>query len=520
MSLLNNQRKTEEIRFLEMVMGIAAWSTLIGLTVLSWRLPAFVAIFIILFDIYWIVKSAYLMMHLKRTFVIMKENLNTDFQTKLERDFPDKWQRLVHLVIIPVFGEPYEVVRGSIESLYRSSYPNDKLIVCLALESRGGVSDALMGRKIQAKYEGLFGAWCTSVHPADLPGEIPGKASNQAYACKLVKTEVIDRLGVPYENIITSIFDGDTHIGRDYFSVLSHKFLSVPDPLHASYQPVPLFTKNIYNVTPFARIMGFTSTFWLLMQQSRKEQLTSFSSHSTPWQALVDVGFHHPYVVAEDSRIFFQCLTHYKGNWRVEPLVYPVYMDAVFGHNFKEAAVNLYKQQRRWAWGVENLPYFIQNFLFNKEIPGKIKRFWAAKVWSGLYSWSTASLIIFFFGWMPNLLGGEAFKNSVLSYNLPGFTSSLMNVSVVGILISALLSLTLMPKNDLPLSFSMALKHLLGWILTPVAFIVFSALPALESQTRLMLGGKYRLGFWRTPKNTKEISTPVMSPVQDSPDFL
>ena len=70
------------------------------------------------------------------------------------------------------------------------------------------------------------------------------------------------------------------------------------------------------------------------MQESRPEQLVSFSSHSMSLKALVEVGFWETDIVSEDSRIFFQCLSHYKGDWRAEPLLYPVYMDAVIGENF------------------------------------------------------------------------------------------------------------------------------------------------------------------------------------------
>jgi hypothetical protein len=109
------------------------------------------------------------------------------------------------------------------------------------------------------------------VHPAGLPGEIPGKGSNIAWAARRAKEELIDghqsslpaeasaKVGVishMYENILVSAFDIDTQAPPDYFARLTHAFLTVPDPLRAIYQPIPLFTNNIYQAPLLARIGG------------------------------------------------------------------------------------------------------------------------------------------------------------------------------------------------------------------------------------------------------------------------
>jgi len=44
------------------------------------------------------------------------------------------------------------------------------------------------------------------------------------------------------------------------------------------------------------------------------------------------------------------------------------------GENFLKTIVNQYKQQKRWAWGVIEIPYVFLNFLKNKKIPINIKK--------------------------------------------------------------------------------------------------------------------------------------------------
>lgn len=487
-------------RILEVVPGACAWATLVSLAVLSWRLPAWVAVFIVLFDLYWLIKTIYLLSCLAHSFNKMKQNMKVNWLSRLEEG-SKQWEEVYHLIIMPAIREPYEVVRESVKSIANANYPKNKIIFVLALEERGGIEDRIIGKKIEQEFGGVFGKFLITEHPDNLPGEIRGKGSNQAWAAKEALQKVIDKKKIPYENILVSVLDSDSRLGKEYLPILTHAFINSKDGGRASYQPIPLFTNNAHNVSLFARLLGFTATFWQMMQHARPEQLTTFSSHSMPLKALVEVGLWHKDVVSEDSRIFFQCLNHFNGNWRVEPIAYPVYMDAVSGGNFWDAVKNLYKQQRRWAWGSESFAYIVYWFLRKKEIPFKVKKFWTIKVFEGFYSWSTASFIIFLFGWLPNVLGGEAFYETMLSYNLPRLTGFLMQFSMLGIAVSAWLSLILLPPQEENQKKKVnKLKHLVEWIFIPVTFIVFSGIPALDAQTRLMLGGKYRLGFWRTPK--------------------
>ena len=129
-----------------------------------------------------------------------------------------------------------------------------------------------------------------------------------------------------------------------------------------------------------------------MMQQSRPERLTTFSSHAMPFKALTEIGYWQKDIVSEDSRIFWQCYLHFNSDWRVVPLFYPVSMDANVAPSFLGTMNNLYKQQRRWAWGVENVPYLLRGFAENKLIPLRKKIYWAFNSIEGFHSWATNSL--------------------------------------------------------------------------------------------------------------------------------
>lgn len=484
-------------RLLEILPGFLAWLTIILMFLSSWLIPSAAAIFIILFDVYWLLKTVYLSFHLRSAFKKMRENLKVNWLENLRKIAG--WDDIYHLIIFPIYKEPYAVVRESVVSLAGINYPKEKLIVVLAVEESGGEESKKSAQKIREEFTSPFFKFLVTYHPAGLFGELPGKGANETWAARHAK-KFIDDLGLPYEKILVSVFDADTQILPEYFGILTYSFLQCLDPQHSSFQPIPLFTNNIYQAPALARVIAFSSTFWHMMQQVRPEQLTTFSSHSMPFRALVEVGFWNTGVVSEDSQIFWQFYLHYGGNWRVVPLFYPVSMDANVAPGFGKTIKNIYKQQRRWAWGAENISYAFFGFYKNKLIPRREKIYWVFKKLEAFHSWATNALLIFALGWLPVFLGGREFGVSVLSHNLPYFTRDIISLSMIGIMSSAILGIILLPPKPEWFRPRHYFLYFFQWLLMPLTLIIFGSLPALEAQTRLMLGGKWRLGFWHTPK--------------------
>lgn len=504
-------------RACEILPGFLSWVTLVGLLGLSYFKPLWVAFFIIVFDVYWLLLVLYMGIHLFVAYRRLQINSQEDWEAKCRNleSGEDKgrdpnslirqgwtWRDLTHLIILPTYNESLEVIRPTFQSLVDDGYPLEKMVVVLAMEERAGPEALERAKAIEREFGDKFGRFMYTVHPDGIPGEIKGKGANQAWAAKEVKKKVIDPEGFDYDKIVVSVFDIDTMVRPGYFFCLSYKFLTVDQPHRASYQPVPVYHNNIWEAPFFARVAASSNTFWQMMQQIRQEKLSTYSSHSMSFRTLMDIGFWSTTMVSEDSRIFWHSFLFYKGDYRVEPLYFPVSMDVTMDETFFQTARNLYKQQRRWGWGVENVPYLMFNLikgrgqLPTKEVVNKI----LVQIY-GFHSWATNALIIAVVGWMPILLGGEQFNTTVVSGNLPAVTRGLMTTAMVGLVFSAIISTLLLPKRPKKYKLHKSIIMVAQWAILPASIIIFGSIPALEAQTRLMLG-KY-LGFWVTPKARK-----------------
>lgn len=500
MSFWNPKNKPTLYRLLEIFPGFASLAVLILLVILSFFIPVWIAIFVILYDLYWLIKAFYLSYFLLKGYKSMKRNLKISWIPKIEEKHGKYWENVYHLIIFP-FVHEVEVVDSTFQTLSKSNYPLDKLIVVLACEERAWDAAEQKAMDVQKKYANNFFKLLITKHPKDIPGEIKGKGSNVTWAGKKAK-KIIDEMKIPYENVIVSVLDIDTQVHPEYFGRLTYEYLSQDNPTRCSYQPIPVFHNNVWDAPAIMRVVATSTSFWQLMEQGRPERLVTFSSHSMSFQAVVDIGFWCTSAVSEDSRVFYQCLLRYNGDYKTVPLYFPISMDACLADTYWKSLVNQYKQQRRWAWGTENLPFAIYNFIQSKTMPLWTKlehSFWLI---DGAISWATGALIIAVVGWLPLLVGGNKFNDTVFAQSLPIVTRTLMTFAMVGLILSTFISLLTLPKRPRKYTFSRSIAMFFQWGLLPISTVFFGSVPAIDSQLRLMLG-KY-MGFWVTEKTRKD----------------
>ncbi len=481
----------QRYRWYEIAPGLSIWITLIAAVVLSFVKPLWMIYAVIVFDVYWVLRVGYFSLYVILSWRRFRSAVRLQWFDRLQKSFPD-WERTVNVIFLPVYNEAWEVLETTLKALAASSYPAKRLYIVISGEERRLEHWQELERRIIDSFGQTFADIILYTHPKNGLDEIPGKGSNIHYAEQEFQ-HYADERGWDYAHIIASIFDVDTVVHPEYFAHLSFMYLSHPRPTHSSFQPITLYDNNLWDSPMFLRIMAFGTTFWMLFSLARLENLVTFSSHSMSFQAIADCGGHAKDIVSEDSRIFFQCWLRYGGDYEVTPLYIPVSMDTVRDDKVLVSLKNLYLQQRRWAWGTENISYLLWEFRKHPEISRFKKLNILFHEWEGKWSWAVVAVLITFLGQLPLWVAGDAVRQSALFFNTPHMLQVLMTLAMLGLLVSLIISMLILPPRPERQRRHQYLFMILQWVLVPVSLVFFSSIPCIDAVTHLMFG-RY-LGF-------------------------
>ncbi len=547
------KRRTQ--RTLEVIPGILTWTTLIGMPVFSFFLPVWMAVFIIAFDVYWIYRTIFITSYSIIAYRRFKEGKNIDWRERCQniinpgayrREIDNRieklksspkghltlpeiikikkeinrlkkysaevknlekikdqiwdWRKIIHVVLLPTANEFSDIIEPAIKAVADSNFPNNRIIILLATEEREPEKQRLEKiNYLKNKFGGVFRDFMATTHIVS-KAEMKCKASNATFAAKELK-QYLDKKNIDYQRVILSNFDCDSVCHPEYFAALTYAYITDPKRLQRSYQPLPMYHNNLWDTNAFVRVIVTSSSFWHMFQSTRREMVT-FSSHSEPFDTLVKVSFWPVNMISEDSIIYWKGFSYFHGNYRVTPIYLPISLDAVLAPSYWRTIKNQYKQKRRWAYGIENFPVVIRAIWPDKKIKLMRKLKIALEMIEGHHSWATAPFILAFLGWLPLIFGGNQFNESVLAHSLPFVTRYLMTLAMFGLVISMFLSFVLLPPRPAKYSRKHYIYMLLQWFLVPIIAPTLGALPAIDSQTRILIK-KYFGEFWVTEKIRK-----------------
>ncbi|MFA6216717.1 MAG: glycosyltransferase family 2 protein [Candidatus Omnitrophota bacterium] len=496
-------KKNQRInRNLEILPGALSWGILIFLVALAIWQPVACAIVIIIFDFYWIIRTIYLTTLLVMAYRKLALQKNIDWMALCSRLRPNnRWKQVYHLVIFPVYKEGLDILRPSLEALKQSHYQKERIIVVMAFEQRH-LPAKEYACVLEKEFKPVFGDYVSTFHPDNLPGEKRTKGANATWAARQAHDLLLQK-GIAFENVIISCFDADTCVNKEYFGCLAYHFLTYPKPHQASYQPIPVYNNNIWYAPSFARLVEVSASFCQMIESMRLEKFVTFSSHSMSFKTLVDIDYWPVDMVSDDSVVYWKAFLFYKGDYQVVPLYTTVSMDIAYSNTFIKTLVVQYKQKRRWAWGIENFPFVVSRFLNDWEIPlgRKLKR--SFHLLESHVTWAVWAIIIAVIAPLPILWGGVFFTEMPISYNLPKITGMLLNFTLGTSLVWIVLSRIILPARPKDVSWFKNVIMLLEWVIVPFIIFFLGSTPALDAQTRLMLG-KY-MEFSPTEKSRKVV---------------
>lgn len=478
--------KTISVRLWEILPGLLSWLTIIGLLYAAIFLPTTLALIVLVYAIYWLVRVFIITGHLAVGFFRYVKERSIDWYQKLEQEFGGDYQRFYHLAIVPTYKEDISILRHTLGAIKNSNYNSKKLIVVLAFEEREIDLAPGYAKTLTHEYEHQFGGFLTTFHPANLTGEVRGKGPNITWAGQQAR-KYIDQRKLNYDDVIVTTLDADNRVDRNYFANLTWVYLSTPDPVHKSFQPLPMFFNNIWQVPLAVKITALGSSFWQIIQAMRPRYSRNFSAHAQSLAALVETDFWSVTTIVEDGHQYWRSYFKFDGNHHVVPLFVPIYMDAVEGESLSDTFREQYLQRRRWFWGVSDIPFVWQNTFGNKRLPFFYKWLQFARLVESHYSLSTQSFILLI-GWLPVIFNAD-FRSTVLGYSFPSIYKTFLTAAWIGMIANMLVAAMLVPPrpgSKIAYYLAIAKEWLLSPILLPITGIFFSALPAIDSQTRLM----------------------------------
>ncbi|HEC20919.1 MAG TPA: hypothetical protein ENI70_00190 [Candidatus Peregrinibacteria bacterium] len=410
-----------------------------------------------------------------------------------------KFDNLYHVVILATYKEDLTVLKRSIQALKESNFPSEKVFFVLAAEERGRSDIKEVSDALKSEYASSFKEFFVYLHPDGLPGEVIGKGGNITFAGRQVLREIKKRQ-IPLENVLVTTLDADNCVSREYLAYLSLEYLKAKKRTRKSYQPLPFFSNNFWKVSMINRVVSTSSSFWQMIESNRPSRLRNFSAHAQSLKTLVDTDFWSVESIVEDGHQYWRTYFTYNGDHQVIPLFVAIYQDAVEAETTWQMIVNQYKQLRRWAWGVSDIAFVAQKTWEKRRLlPWAKTLLNLFRLVEGHLMWATLAITVTINNNLLHLFNPD-FRSTVMAYNASHLVGKFFTYSFIGLIVLIYMSLLISPaRNTRKSNLWDKGKVILQWLLIPIVTVFFGALPAIDAQTRLMLGK--RLEFWVTPKS-------------------
>ena len=492
-------------RILEILPGAFTWLALTSPIWLSFSLPFAVAYLILIADIYWLLNALKIGVLIIVGYKKMEYAKKQDWLAFLKGDFPGVWDDYYHLIIVPTYKEPLYILATTFQGIIQANYPKDKIILAVGFEERDSQEKIKETIKYWKKIEGKVKTIFTSIHPFALPGEVPGQATNKNWMVRQLLPKLKTQ-GIKPEKVIVTTLDADFVIHRQFLAGALHKYLSTPTKERdkRTFTGVFLYHNNYWEAPAPMRLMSTGTSFWQLAEMVGSDKYINYSSMSINFRSLLDIGLWIPDKVSDDSGFYWKAYFHFNGDYRVIPHYLPISADTVQDTSLLKTFQNQYLQIKRWAYGVEHIPFIVKEYFKKERID-----FWDKtdkllfKIWGDL-KWGFLAIFVTFGGTLIPLINPN-FKESVISINLPVISSWILTLAFFGLFATIYVHEKTAPPRRSSWSILQKVWSYLQWLLVPIILVTISSIPAIDAQTTLMFGKKMEFRVTNKSRLTQKV---------------
>ena len=482
------------LRVLDSVPGVLAWLALALVIVGAVRAPQAVLSIAALLGLYmaarFVLAGVANVMAMRRIARWERTNWRAEYE-RLRSPNSLAWEAVHHVAIIPNYRETVEKLRATLERLAEFADAPQMLSVVLAMEAdEEGARQRF--EQLRAEFAGRFCRMVYTSHPAGLPGELPGKASNEAWAARQVRRYLVDELGYPLGNLVVTVMDADSMLHPRYLEALTCLFATDSNRGRVIWQAPVLYHNNVWDVPRPISLLHVYSSAWETAYLAAPWWFAlPYSTYSTSLRLLHEVGYWE--AEPEDRHIFGQSYFHYGGDAHVHAVYLPFSVDATSGPNLIAAFRARYEQTARHTmFGVWEISYTLDQMFRRRSALPMVDAF-------KLFSQVTHDQIMAGAGWLIMTVGAQLpflLHPRLLVFDSPQFLTLSVAMSIITVMGIAfwVMDWAQRPPRTRRWSWRERLFTLVSFPLLPLITVIALALPTLEAQTALMLGRSPHFG--------------------------
>ncbi len=413
------------------------------------------------------------------------------------------FEELQHIIIIPHVKEPVSILRETLEHLKKQTFSTKQINVVLAAEA-ADPNGVAVSEQLKQEYKNVFNnIWITNHVLSE--GEIVGKSANMNWAGRQVYKEV-KKLGWDLKKTTITSCDADSKIDPNYFAYMSYKYVTTENREYKYYTSAMIFYNNIWRLPFYARVKNSMHSIMNAANLARPDKLVPFSTYTSSFWLIEQIGFWDPWITPEDYHLFFKGLFKFDKYVSTVPVFLKTMSDAAEGEGHWSTIKNNYFQSRRWAWGVSDGGWMLKNFIKNfSKSTLRAKYVTTHTLFDHVMGLSIAFLVLLGAS-IPGIINPE-FRGQTAGVLFPIVSGRLVTITLLFLLILILLDFLLRPRPEKD-SWPKRILQVLEFIVQPVAGFFLTALPGLEAQTRLVFG-KY-LEYYVTKKKGAEENEKVV----------